>query len=218
MDLKEYKGHLIREGTMDDYVVREINSYRTLELGPEDIVLDIGANIGTFTCHAARAGVRRVIAVEPDEANYQVLRANVDAMGGSQYDIDTVCGAVVPEGYTLPEVQLYLNAGKNKGMHSTVPVRGRETVNALPVYLKGLYYSAPTKMKIDCEGAEYQFLVVDEIPDSVTGLIIEYNLNHRGEQEKAVAMHAAFIYCGWRCVKQPRFGTKAWATLASYRR
>lgn len=49
------------------------------ELGtPGVTILDIGANIGTFTCWLAREGAWRVVAVEPVPATMRYLKANLD--------------------------------------------------------------------------------------------------------------------------------------------
>jgi FkbM family methyltransferase len=42
-----------------------------------DTVIDCGANIGTFSRHAIRAGARRVIAFEPDRDNIACFRENL---------------------------------------------------------------------------------------------------------------------------------------------
>ncbi len=53
---------------------------RTVALlgGPRDLLVDVGANLGTVTIPAAARGhARRVLAVEPDRLNYRTLMANL---------------------------------------------------------------------------------------------------------------------------------------------
>jgi len=211
MGRKEYKGFTIRSGTYDDYIVREISSYKSLEITPEDVVLDIGANIGTFSRTALLAGARRVISVEPDPENFELLQINAP-------EADKFCMAVVAPGDQRVGVTLYKNRGINKGLHSTVPTKGRDMIMVPTIGWDYLMSLGPTKVKIDCEGAEYIFLDPTRLNPTIKGLIIEYNLSRKGEQRSAQDMHNAFIGCNWTCVRQPRFNTKAWATLASYRR
>lgn len=45
--------------------------------GPLDVVLDVGAHIGTFCCTAAEHGAKLVIAMEPDPENFKCLVENV---------------------------------------------------------------------------------------------------------------------------------------------
>lgn len=46
-------------------------------LGPDDVLLDVGANVGVYTVAAAALGAARVVAVEPFEPNVEALRANI---------------------------------------------------------------------------------------------------------------------------------------------
>ena len=58
-----------------DVAEQKRNIYGT-RLHPGDIVLDAGANIGVFTRKALRAGVAKVIAIEPGPENLECLRRN----------------------------------------------------------------------------------------------------------------------------------------------
>lgn len=66
----------------DMVVVREIWSENVYEVADGDfadtgIVIDIGANIGAFTLFAAKMGAKKVIAVEPEPHNIELLRMNI---------------------------------------------------------------------------------------------------------------------------------------------
>lgn len=68
----------------DAAVVREIWCENVYELYDGDlsdtgIVVDLGANIGAFSLYAAMLGAKKVIAVEPERDNIELLRANIDA-------------------------------------------------------------------------------------------------------------------------------------------
>lgn len=203
-----YKGFTVRPGTLDDYVVNEISSYRHMPIHKGDHVLDVGGNIGTFARTACDKGAV-VVSVEPDPDNYDLLKSNAPACTALCAAVTSVAGSVL----------LYQNLGKNKGLHSTVPTRGRSTVNVDGLAWQELLQKyRPNKIKIDCEGAEYAFLVPAELPHFVTHVILEYNLSRRTEQSEAQRTHVEFLAAGWECHKEPRFGTKAWATLAYYTR
>lgn len=66
----------------DFLVIREIFAENVYEVFDGDltdtgIVVDIGANIGAFTLYAAKLGAKKVIAVEPEPHNVELLRKNV---------------------------------------------------------------------------------------------------------------------------------------------
>ena len=58
-----------------DQLAREYGLGRHLDLGPESVILDIGANAGEFAHAAARAGAR-IYCVEPDPQAFACLRHN----------------------------------------------------------------------------------------------------------------------------------------------
>lgn len=117
------------EGADAVYVVGE---YRFDDIRPEDIVLDIGANVGAFCIRAARRS-RRVLAVEP--VLTEALRENVRANG---VDVMVVGGA--------------LGDGRRQriawgGGAVTVTTR---TLKAFAGMIGGCDF-----LKCDCEGAEW---------------------------------------------------------------
>ena len=67
----------------DMVVVREIWSENVYELFDGDlsdtgIVVDIGANIGAFGLYAAKLGAKKVISVEPEPHNIELLKKNIE--------------------------------------------------------------------------------------------------------------------------------------------
>lgn len=211
-ELQIYRGVHVRPGTMDEYIVREVKSaYRLLDLQPGDRVLDIGANIGAFTKLAAEQGCE-VFAYEPDPENFLVLTENVIGAG----KVSAYRSAITIDGRP---VTLYVNKGTNKGLHSTVPTKGRDKVDVDSVSIhNALLWAEPSKVKIDCEGAEYEFLHVVSASRTIKRVAVEYNLSRKHEQQAARIAHEQFLLGQWTCLREPRFGTKAWATMAVYSR
>jgi len=208
-ELQIYRGVYVRPGTMDEYIVREVKSaYKLLDLQPGDRVLDIGANIGAFTRLATGAGCH-VCAIEPDPENFLLLMRNASAAA-------LINAAVTIDGRP---VTLYVNKGTNKGLHSTVPTLGRDKVDVDSVSIHNVLLEfEPDKVKIDCEGAEYEFLHVISANRDIKRVAVEYNLSRKHEQQAARVAHDQFLLGQWQCLREPRFGTKAWATMAVYSR
>lgn len=76
-----FKGR--EDSITDAVVVREIwceNVYEVNEGSFDDtnVVVDLGANIGAFTLYAASLGAQKVIAVEPEKHNMELLKENLN--------------------------------------------------------------------------------------------------------------------------------------------
>src|SRR5215469_3075096 len=55
----------------------ELTGLLLQELRAEDVFYDIGANVGYFSCLAARRGIRKTLAFEPDPLVCSILRSNL---------------------------------------------------------------------------------------------------------------------------------------------
>ena len=112
----------------------QIEEYKADDLGPNDVVLDIGANIGAFTVLAAKK-VRYVFAVEP--LFHSELQANVKL---NNLNNVTCLPFALGEGDSF-EINF---CGKTK------IVRSMEFDDIL-----ARCHRQPTFLKIDCEGGEW---------------------------------------------------------------
>jgi hypothetical protein len=87
-ELVLYDGGIwIRPRTYDRQIVKESRSYLRLAPDANDVLLDIGANIGAASWRFLNAGVRQVIAVEPEPVNFSILTASC----GSTRDATRAC-------------------------------------------------------------------------------------------------------------------------------
>lgn len=127
------------------------------ELNPGETFFDVGACCGWFSAVAAVSGAR-VIAFEPIAANCAALIANVPSV--------VVVKAVVSD--VAGETSLYLNLD-NDGGHALWPCgqhphniltlkAGEPRMTIQSVCLDEYAGHAPTVIKIDTEGAEWQAL------------------------------------------------------------
>lgn len=134
------------------------------EIGPDDVVWDVGANLGVFACLAAAKGAR-VLAFEPFEPTAQRLDENA-ALSDVDVDIYEVAlgseSGKVELGVDLEELGTQTpTLDPREGQIEVVvdEFRGDELVE------EG-YAPAPTVAKIDVEGAEID--VVDGLQDALT--------------------------------------------------
>lgn len=203
----EYKGYQVRPGWRDRYTVDEVKNYRSLEIGEGDVFLDIGGNIGSVAKFALEAGAKKVISVEPDPGNFELLEKN--AAGAVLLNAAAIA---VPR-----KVTLYLGARDN-AIHSILPVRGRDGIEVrTEIWSELLAKYQPNKIKMDCEGAEYE-LLAEPLPNHVKAIILEFHLQRKGQRELGQKLAASLAFQFQTIVREPKIGSKSWVAIGSYRR
>ena len=120
-------------------------------------VVDVGANIGIYTLHAARAvgDTGSVFSFEPTPRTFGILQGNVDANGFSAR-VDLRSAAVLDERSTMP---LYVQEVRC-GLNSLYGPDGGQSVLVETVSLDEALSGVPSidLIKIDAEGAEPRIL------------------------------------------------------------
>jgi FkbM family methyltransferase len=150
-------------------------------LRPDDLFVDVGANIGAYTVLAGSTGCK-VVAVEPIEETFRWLRRNVDVNGlGSRVELHR-CGVGACQS------KLRFTTSQDTVNHvCTSGEAGEEIeVTTLDSLLAG---RRPSIMKIDVEGFEFQVLQgaretlqseqLGAIIIEVNGLCRRYNVAER---------------------------------------
>lgn len=150
---------LDHEGSMTTYwLEREFNedSYQldTMDINPEDTVIDVGANIGLFSLYVNRKFGCKVIAFEPVKEIYENAKANLQ-LNGIESGIGLHNFAVTDkDGDTIQIGFDTRNTGGSSAFKSTTTVECRTTtLNRFIETCKN-----PKLLKIDCEGGEYQII------------------------------------------------------------
>lgn len=123
-----------------------------------DVVLDCGANIGTFTHEALQAGAKLVVAIEPSERNVEALRRTF----AKQIEEGRVI--VYPKGVWHREEELKFFVYENSALDSAIlqerPEEGRKPkevrvpVQAIDNIVAELKLERVDFIKMDVEGAE----------------------------------------------------------------
>jgi FkbM family methyltransferase len=122
-------------------------------LRPDDLFVDVGANIGSYTILAGGAVGARCVAFEPDETTFASLRANV-RLNDIADRVETIRSAV---GATEGEVTF--TVGRDTVNHVTVNGDASDVVTVPITTLdKALGGRTPLLMKIDVEGFEARVL------------------------------------------------------------
>jgi len=168
----------VRPETSDPFVLKEIASgeYRKLVITPEDVIVDFGLNIGMFTSYALKRGAKEVHAYEAEKENFDLATMNVELNGvADRAHLHNL--AVI--GNDDEERFFSINVKKNKGAHSLIEKKGRDstTVKCINVN-KILEEIQPTIIKMDIEGGEYEVLKSIKNYDNIQQLIFEFHHAH----------------------------------------
>lgn len=156
-DLGNVKLHLEPDNDgVSKIVMREIKTdYKLddLDLKAGDVVVDIGAHKGVVSCYLAKRypGVR-VIAFEPNRANYEVLLKNIEKNG-----VEVTAGlcAVTKDGRLVNIAASESNSGGGT-IYSGSP--GDIPSVTLQEIFEDYGIDRIALLKIDCEGAEFEIL------------------------------------------------------------
>lgn len=140
------------------YLWKVYESLRAVKEG--DIVIDIGASVGTFSLKAAHQKAARIIAVEPHPENFKMLNRNIE----SNHLLCSIAGVQpipIALGQTSGEVKLYTS--EYPGSHSIagwIDPSKFIMVNmwTLDELLDHLKISKVNFIKIDVEGAAHYVL------------------------------------------------------------
>ena len=204
-------------GSFLEYSLRARNSYTreqvTMQwirdyIQPDDIVYDIGANVGAYSLLIGKKvalGAGKVLAFEPESANYYSLNRNVQC--------NSLTGVVVPYPIAFgnrsrPSVFFLSSTVPGSAMHSVdKPVCDGESFS--PRYVQGIYVVSvdefcaaddslfPNHIKIDVDGLEKQVVesmrqvlqdsrlrtVMIEIADQVSNGHVESMIRQHGFAE-----------------------------------
>jgi len=168
----------VRPNTSDAFIVEEVigGTYRKLNIQTDDVVVDIGLNIGMFVIWALLQGANRVYAFEAEPQNYNLALQNV-ALNELSAKATLYNQAVI--GTNEKTRNFAINLHRNKGAHSLVPKRGRHKMIVDCVNInKVLADINPTVVKMDIEGGEYECLKATKTFDGIRELILEFHHAH----------------------------------------
>jgi FkbM family methyltransferase len=149
--------HIYRFGAHEPGITRYLLDH--VRLGPQDVALDIGANIGWYSVLLNRLSVAgaRIVAFEPDPESYRLLARNLEANGATR-----VTALKVALGDSRGFAELHRYKGSNNGRHTLLAGDDSGGRVRVPVYtLQDVWESQhlgprPIRfLKIDVEGFEY---------------------------------------------------------------
>ncbi len=155
------------------FEIIHFNHYGICDINPKDIVIDIGAHIGSFTLLASKkANKGKVLSYEPSQESFKLLKENVKINNGNNIILhNEAVGKNSGEGYLFQhknnaENSLYKKSNNKKKIHLTT----------LAEIFRKYQLNKCDVLKLDCEGAEYDILFSSGNQLSkVKKIILEYH-------------------------------------------
>lgn len=155
-----------------DRLILDEGVYDNVPVRPDDIVLDLGAHIGTASRLFLRKGAAHAVAVEADPANLPLLRRNLARQPA------TIVPAAV--GAANGRTTFYTRADRAfVGSILGDPTRKQTTVPVV-AFSDLLRVHRPTLVKFDIEFAEYGLPELRALPDHVRVLTGEVHIRFVG--------------------------------------
>ena len=173
-----------RDDTWDRNIWKSVVDRDEYRLGatcfdPRDVILDIGAHIGSFAYTCLDRGAGRVIAVEPDSENMVILQHNLHVACGAT-DRAVLISAAAWRSDQPAGVVSYSRVAVNTGGGNTLGESG-QPVASLPfddlIQLAAAFSldRVVRLVKLDCEGAEWPILLTSNALQHVDAIIGEYH-------------------------------------------
>ena len=168
-------------------------------LGQDDVLWDIGANVGVFTLYAAAARGARVLAFEPSAPNFFVLTRNLQ-LNGSSGRVTAYCLAVAErtelatlnlDSAALGASMSQFGAAGDKSRYSDAPVPLTHGMAGVSIddLVERFGAPRPTAIKIDVDGLEWPILRGGERTLAHAGtrsVMIELSLTRAAERRQAI--------------------------------
>lgn len=227
----------IRHDTLDDAILRDVYVGAEYDLPqhvpPHTTVIDIGAHIGGFTARMVDAGAYRVIALEPQAANFRLASINLatdinsgivdlrqlavwPAPSGQELEIDSAPAHPLPGGGSA------VNTGGHRvrpGEHDAPANRGHTITT---VSLDDLIDSIEDPegqvwVKLDCEGAEWPILESTQSLDSIDVLAAELHLSSDADDDRVTALISVLQWAGFIVIQTLDNDSPALRRLSAWR-
>jgi len=174
----------VRKGTCDENVYKSVVEHNEYKLPtrfrPQDIIIDIGAHIGSFSLACWLRGSRNILAFEPNKENYELASLNlkkaIDHNNVLLYNwgiwrSDKDATKMFHQGYTKVNEDDELNTGGG----NIFAERGEEVwVEPFDDILKEIGTDVEL-LKLDCEGSEFPILYTSQEIRRVRNIVMEWH-------------------------------------------
>jgi FkbM family methyltransferase len=169
-----------RNGTLDKAIFNGVvvfNEYRLPQrFEPGDIVIDVGAHIGSFAEAAVSRGCRNVTCIEPDRSNFEIAAANlrphieagcVRLVRGAAWRSDRNTDELYFDGHhpfpqSFPGMEGIINTGNGSVMWGSGEPVAKVAFDDIVDRATNRGERPVRLLKLDCEGAEWPILLTSQ--------------------------------------------------------
>lgn len=182
----------------------QINFHNVYQLESSDkVILDVGANVGLFTCWAAqRNPTAAIIAIEPFPRNFDRLMEHVDQNGFGQR-VEAVQAALSSSKGTAR----LSTAAEASQMFRLTSEQAAGSVEVATLTLAGIVehmrHGTIDLMKMDIEGSEYEVLLSTPAAtfSRIRRISLEYHQPNPGTSHNKKDLIAYMRSCGYTAVR-----------------
>lgn len=149
----------IRENTTDKVDYESVylnNSYKTTQYNKEDIIIDVGCSIGTFSKRCLDNGVGQILAFEIDDENFNIANRNLKYYNNFTLIKKAVWGKsnqLLNHGSYYKDEDGLINTGC-----SHVLLGGDKIIETISLNDIVEPFKKIKLIKLDCEGSEFDIL------------------------------------------------------------
>lgn len=197
-------GHNVPYDGVRKPFITPMSECNSIELKHTDVVVDIGAYCGTYGIRCGRFPVKSVTMYEPTPVTFEILSMT------KLVNAKMIQGAVVGD-KKIKSVDLFISKGIGV-TNSIVLSKNKEKSVTVPAFPYKDVVKGATIVKIDVEGAEYDYPIVQP---GIRALIIDFHkVTGIDWKSKAEKMVSDIESAGFKPVIKPNFDSDCGWTLA----
>jgi len=205
----------VRDNKSDEWVIKEVinpNTYqKALNINKNDIVLDLGLNIGAFAVFWGYKA-KQCFAYEPEIENFNIAKKNIDL---NNIKNCTLINSAVT-GSDEKHTYFYVGLGSRKDGHSILPFRGRKKTKVSCLNINDILKATKAnKIKIDIEGAEYEVIKAIENWKQIDAIIFEWHKNFLKDDNNVKLKEIEKIIKSNFIQVKGNFNTRGWMNIIS---
>jgi FkbM family methyltransferase len=207
----------VRPNTADAYALYESHGYHKMGVRSGDVLLDLGAHIGCVASRAALVGAAKIISVEAEPNNFELLQQNTRSF----QNVEVIHGAVFggsAETVKLNRVARRNDGGHSTGTHSVLYHTHGDVVEVRRVDFRQMIEEhKPTVIKCDVEGSEFSLDWTD-LPEHVRAIGIELHTRRDTHREDARQIVQTLLDQGFELVNRFNIESNFSALMAYFKR